>query len=163
MSSCRKRMRPGWERRAPGPLTYDVGSGRPENDFTNRNTTFMTWNLMHLARMLRLRAGLLRTVISAPNLARASRARRLPAANVGPEAEVKGRAASQLTLGPDLSAVLADDPRGRCQAQSRSGEFPYRVQPFKRLENSLPVTVIEAHAVVVLQLWRTAAGNLKRS
>ncbi|MEX0756404.1 MAG: flavodoxin family protein, partial [Acidimicrobiia bacterium] len=23
-----------------------------ENDFTNRNTTFMTWNLMHLARML---------------------------------------------------------------------------------------------------------------
>lgn len=24
-----------------------------DNDFTNRNTTFMTWNLLHLARMLR--------------------------------------------------------------------------------------------------------------
>jgi integrase len=24
----------------------------PDDDFTNRNTTFMTWNLMHLARML---------------------------------------------------------------------------------------------------------------
>ena len=24
-----------------------------ENDFTNRNTTFMTWNLMHLAKMLK--------------------------------------------------------------------------------------------------------------
>jgi hypothetical protein len=28
-------------------------SGDPENDFTNRNTTFMMWNLMHLARLLR--------------------------------------------------------------------------------------------------------------
>jgi hypothetical protein len=26
--------------------------GRPGNDFTNRNTTFMTWNLLHVARML---------------------------------------------------------------------------------------------------------------
>ena len=25
----------------------------PGNDFTNRNTTFMTWNLLHLARMLK--------------------------------------------------------------------------------------------------------------
>ena len=25
----------------------------PENDFTNRNTTFMTWNLLHLARLLK--------------------------------------------------------------------------------------------------------------
>src|ERR1700752_2083978 len=24
-----------------------------DNDFTNRNTTFMTWNLMHLAKMLK--------------------------------------------------------------------------------------------------------------
>ncbi|PUU91587.1 hypothetical protein SAMN04515655_11156 [Halanaerobium congolense] len=24
-----------------------------ENDFTQRNTTFMTWNLMHLAKMLK--------------------------------------------------------------------------------------------------------------
>jgi len=36
----------------PGPSYLDAGSGGPENDFTNRNTTFMTWNLMHLARML---------------------------------------------------------------------------------------------------------------
>ncbi len=36
----------------PGPSYLDEGSGGPENDFTNRNTTFMTWNLMHLARML---------------------------------------------------------------------------------------------------------------
>ena len=28
-------------------------SGGPENDFTNRNITFMTWNLLHAARMLR--------------------------------------------------------------------------------------------------------------
>ena len=35
----------------PGPSYLDPGSGGPENDFTNRNTTFMTWNLMHMARM----------------------------------------------------------------------------------------------------------------
>jgi hypothetical protein len=27
--------------------------GGPENDVTNRNNTFMTWNLMHMAKMLR--------------------------------------------------------------------------------------------------------------
>jgi multimeric flavodoxin WrbA len=37
----------------PGPSYLDEGSGGPENDFTNRNTTFMTWNLLHLARMLK--------------------------------------------------------------------------------------------------------------
>ncbi len=37
----------------PGPSYLDEGSGGPENDFTNRNTTFLTWNLMHLAKMLR--------------------------------------------------------------------------------------------------------------
>ena len=37
----------------PGPSYLDEGSGGPENDFTNRNTTFMTWNLMHLARLLK--------------------------------------------------------------------------------------------------------------
>jgi len=36
----------------PGPSYLDENSGGPENDFTNRNTTFMTWNLLHLARML---------------------------------------------------------------------------------------------------------------
>lgn len=42
----------------PGPSYLDPGSGGPENDFTNRNTTFMTWNLMHLARMIRDRGGI---------------------------------------------------------------------------------------------------------
>jgi multimeric flavodoxin WrbA len=37
----------------PGPSYADEGSGGPENDFTNRNTTFMTWNLLHLARLLK--------------------------------------------------------------------------------------------------------------
>jgi multimeric flavodoxin WrbA len=37
----------------PGPSYLDEGSGGPANDFTNRNTTFMAWNLMHLARLLR--------------------------------------------------------------------------------------------------------------
>lgn len=37
----------------PGPSYLDPGSPGPVNDFTNRNTTFMTWNLMHLARMLK--------------------------------------------------------------------------------------------------------------
>jgi multimeric flavodoxin WrbA len=43
----------GWIGEAgPGPSYLDEGSGGPENDFTNRNLTFMTWNLMHLARLL---------------------------------------------------------------------------------------------------------------
>jgi multimeric flavodoxin WrbA len=37
----------------PGPSYLDKGSGGPENDFTNRNTTFMTWNLMHVAKLLK--------------------------------------------------------------------------------------------------------------
>ena len=37
----------------PGPSYLDEGSGGPENDFTNRNTTFMTWNLMHMAKMFK--------------------------------------------------------------------------------------------------------------
>ncbi|MDA0702915.1 MAG: flavodoxin family protein [Proteobacteria bacterium] len=44
----------GWIGEAgPGPSYLDEGSGGPTNDFTNRNTTFMTWNLLHLARMLK--------------------------------------------------------------------------------------------------------------
>ena len=44
----------GWIGEAgPGPSYLDPGSGGPDNDFTNRNTTFMTWNLMHLAKMLK--------------------------------------------------------------------------------------------------------------
>ena len=41
----------------PGPSYLDADSGGPDNDFTNRNTTFMTWNLMHTARMLKDRGG----------------------------------------------------------------------------------------------------------
>jgi multimeric flavodoxin WrbA len=42
----------------PGPSYLDPGSGGPENDFTNRNTTFLTWNLLHLARMLKDAGGI---------------------------------------------------------------------------------------------------------
>ena len=42
----------------PGPSYLDPGSGGPENDFTNRNTTFMTWNLMHMARMIKNAGGI---------------------------------------------------------------------------------------------------------
>jgi len=49
----------GWIGAAgPGPSYLDEGSGGPENDFTNRNTTFMTWNLLHLARMLKDAGGI---------------------------------------------------------------------------------------------------------
>ena len=49
----------GWLGEAgPGPSYLDEGSGGPENDFTNRNTTFMTWNLLHLARMLKDAGGI---------------------------------------------------------------------------------------------------------
>ena len=43
----------GWIGEAgPGPSYLDPGSGGPENEFTNRNTTFMTSNLLHMARMI---------------------------------------------------------------------------------------------------------------
>jgi multimeric flavodoxin WrbA len=49
----------GWIGEAgPGPSYLDEGSGGPENDFTNRNTTFMTWNLLHMARMLKDAGGI---------------------------------------------------------------------------------------------------------
>ena len=49
----------GWLGEAgPGPSYLDEGSGGPENDFTNRNTTFMTWNLMHMARMIKDAGGI---------------------------------------------------------------------------------------------------------
>ncbi|BDT86923.1 flavodoxin family protein [Nocardia cyriacigeorgica] len=48
----------GWIGEAgPGPSYLDPGSGGPDNDFTNRNLTFMTYNLMHLAAMLRAAGG----------------------------------------------------------------------------------------------------------
>jgi multimeric flavodoxin WrbA len=42
----------------PGPSYLDKGSGGPENDFTNRNTTFAAWNMLHLARMLKDAGGI---------------------------------------------------------------------------------------------------------
>jgi multimeric flavodoxin WrbA len=49
----------GWIGEAgPGPSYLDPESGGPDNEFTNRNTTFMTWNLMHLAAMLRAAGGI---------------------------------------------------------------------------------------------------------
>ncbi|WP_421791997.1 flavodoxin family protein [Hyphobacterium sp.] len=48
----------GWIGEAgPGKSYADEGSGGPENEFTQRNTTFMTWNLMHLARILKQSGG----------------------------------------------------------------------------------------------------------
>ena len=49
----------GWIGEAgPGPSYLDPGSGGPENEFTSRNTTFMTWNLMHLAKLLKGAGGI---------------------------------------------------------------------------------------------------------
>jgi len=49
----------GWVGPAgPGPSYLDEGSGGPENDFTNRNTTFMAWNLMHMAQMIKNAGGI---------------------------------------------------------------------------------------------------------
>ncbi|MBC7519024.1 MAG: flavodoxin family protein [Microbacteriaceae bacterium] len=42
----------------PGPSYLDPDSGGPENDFTNRNTTFMTYNVLHLSRMLKDAGGI---------------------------------------------------------------------------------------------------------
>lgn len=42
----------------PGPSYLDPNSGGPENDFTQRNTTFMTWNLLHMAKLLKDNKGI---------------------------------------------------------------------------------------------------------
>jgi multimeric flavodoxin WrbA len=48
----------GWIGEAgPGPSYGDDGTVGLDNDFTNRNTTFATWNLMHVARLLRDNGG----------------------------------------------------------------------------------------------------------
>jgi multimeric flavodoxin WrbA len=53
----------GWIGEAgPGPSYGDKIEGLDkligvDNDFTNRNTTFMTWNLLHLAKMLKDNGG----------------------------------------------------------------------------------------------------------
>lgn len=52
----------GWTGEAgPGPSYGDLVNGKPagyDNDFTNRNTTFMAWNLMHMARLLKDNGGI---------------------------------------------------------------------------------------------------------
>lgn len=49
----------GWIGEAgPGKSYLDEGSGGPDNDFTQRNTTFMTWNLLHMARLLKDAGGI---------------------------------------------------------------------------------------------------------
>jgi len=49
----------GWIGEAgPGPSYLDEDSGGPDNAFTQRNTTFMTWNLMHMAQALKASGGL---------------------------------------------------------------------------------------------------------
>ncbi|WP_405377453.1 flavodoxin family protein [Nonlabens sp. Asnod3-A02] len=48
----------GWIGEAgPGPSYGDDGQVGLDNDFTKRNTTFMTYNLMHLAKMLKENGG----------------------------------------------------------------------------------------------------------
>ena len=48
----------GWIGEAgPGASYGDDGAGL-DNDFTRRNTTFMTWNLMHMARLLKDAGGI---------------------------------------------------------------------------------------------------------
>jgi multimeric flavodoxin WrbA len=42
----------------PGASFRSEGSPGPDNDFSRKNTTFMTWNLIHLARMLRSAGGI---------------------------------------------------------------------------------------------------------
>lgn len=53
----------GWIGEAGPGASYgdDDGKGGKEgfdNDFTNRNTTFMTWNLLHMAKMLKDNGGI---------------------------------------------------------------------------------------------------------
>lgn len=48
----------GWIGEAgPGPSYLDEDSGGKNNEFTNRNTTFMTYNMLHLAKILKENGG----------------------------------------------------------------------------------------------------------
>jgi multimeric flavodoxin WrbA len=42
----------------PGPSYLDDGSGGPQSDYTNRTAATMTWNLLHLARLLKDAGGI---------------------------------------------------------------------------------------------------------
>jgi multimeric flavodoxin WrbA len=48
----------GWIGEAgPGPSYLDQESNAKNNEFTNRNTTFMTYNMLHLAKLLKSNDG----------------------------------------------------------------------------------------------------------
>ena len=42
----------------PGPSYLDADGGGQHNAWTTRNTVFMTWNMLHLARMLKDAGGI---------------------------------------------------------------------------------------------------------
>ena len=92
----------GWIGEAgPGPSYLDPGSGGPENDFTNRNTTFMTWNLLHLARMVTDRGG-----IPAHGNQRSRVGRRLPLRLPEPRVPLTvGFTRGRVSIRPHLRAV----------------------------------------------------------
>lgn len=49
----------GWVGEAgPGPSYLDPDSGGPENEFTNQTLETMSWNLMHMATMLKRAGGI---------------------------------------------------------------------------------------------------------
>lgn len=49
----------GWVGEAgPGPSYADDDSGGPQNDFTQRGVTFLSWNLIHMARLLKDAGGI---------------------------------------------------------------------------------------------------------
>ena len=106
----------GWIGEAgPGPSYLDPGSGGPENDFTNRNTTFMTWNLLHLARMhegRRRHPGARQPALGV--------GRRLPLRLPQPRAPLTGLRAARSRARPvRSSSALPCEPR-------RAGERPMR-------------------------------------
>ena len=42
----------------PGSSQLDESSCGPENDFAERRTTFMTWSLLYMARMINVAGGI---------------------------------------------------------------------------------------------------------
>ena len=101
----------GWIGEAgPGPSYLDAEADALDNDFTNRNTTFMTWNLLHAARMLKDAGGDPRA--------------RQPALGVG-----RGRALRLPEPGAPMSrrCPTASRPRSRrCTASPRRSSRPAR-------------------------------------
>ena len=60
-SASRSRRSPtptGTARPGPGPSYLDPDAGGERNAWTTRNTVFMTWNVLHLARMLKDAGGI---------------------------------------------------------------------------------------------------------